>query len=146
MVASVVDEIASNCLAARVRLLGRAMTGVYDRALARHGVSIAQVNLLAALGKLGPCSPARVGEVVQLERSTVSRNVGLLVKQGWVDPVSSDAKGVREIALTPSGLAKLEAVLPDWRRAQEEAAKLLGAGGIDAVRDLATSVGHPTRK
>ncbi|WP_078281821.1 MarR family winged helix-turn-helix transcriptional regulator [Mycobacteroides franklinii] len=141
MVTGAVDEIASNCLAVRVRLLGRAITGVYDRALEGHDVSIAQINLMAALGKIGPCSPARIGEVLQLERSTVSRNLSLLIRHGWVEAVSSDAKGVREVALTSSGGKKVETVMPEWRRAQEEAAQLLGSGGVEAVRTLATNIG-----
>lgn len=141
MLTDAVDEIASSCLAVRVRLLGRAVTGVYDRALEGQGVSIAQVNLMAALGKAGPCSPARIGEVLQLERSTVSRNLGLLIRHGWVEAVSSDAKGVREVALTASGREKVQSVMPEWRRAQEEAALLLGAGGVKAVRALAANIG-----
>lgn len=141
MVSASVDEIAGNCLAVRVRLLGRAVTSLYDHALEEHGVSIAQINLMAALGKMGPCSPARIGEVLQLERSTVSRNLSLLMKHGWVEAVSANAKGVREVALTSSGRKKIEAVMPEWRRAQSEAADLLGVGGVKAVRALATSVG-----
>ncbi|MUL48310.1 winged helix-turn-helix transcriptional regulator [Mycobacterium sp. CBMA293] len=141
MVTASIDEIAGNCLAVRVRLLGRAVTGLYDRALEGHGVSIAQVNLMAALGKAGPCSPARIGEVLQLERSTVSRNLSLLMKHGWVEAVSADAKGVREVALTSSGRKKIETVMPEWRQAQEEAAQLLGVGGVKAVRTLATNIG-----
>ncbi|MUM19605.1 winged helix-turn-helix transcriptional regulator [Mycobacterium sp. CBMA271] len=143
MVTDAVDEIAGECLAVRVRLLGRAVTGVYDRALERHDVSIAQINLMAALGKVGPCSPARIGEVLQLERSTVSRNLSLLIKRDWVKAVSSDAKGVREVALTSSGSKKVEAVMPEWRRAQKEAARLLGSGGVEAVRTLAATIGLP---
>ncbi|MUL67773.1 MarR family transcriptional regulator [Mycobacterium sp. CBMA 234] len=140
MVTASIDEIAGNCLAVRVRLLGRAVTSLYDHALEEHGVSIAQINLMAALGKVGPCSPARIGEVLQLERSTVSRNLSLLMKHDWVEAVSANAKGVREVALTSSGRKKIEAVMPAWRRAQEEAAELLGAGGVKAVRTLATSI------
>jgi DNA-binding MarR family transcriptional regulator len=142
VVLSPADEIVRDCLAVRVRLVSRALTGLYDHALQIHGLSIAQVNLLAALGKVGPCSPARLGDVLQLERSTVSRNLSLLLRQGWIEAVSSDAKGVREVALTSSGHKKIKAVMPEWRRAQREAAQLLGADGVDAVRTLATSVGH----
>ena len=141
MVISPADEIVRDCLAVRVRLVSRAMTGLYDHALQIHGLSIAQVNLLAALGKVGPCSPVRLGDVLQLERSTVSRNLSLLLRQGWIEAVSSDAKGVREVALTSSGRKKIEDVMPEWRRAQREAAQLLGAGGVKAVRTLASSVG-----
>lgn len=139
---SPVDEIVRDCLAVRVRLISRAVTSLYDRALEKHGLSIAQVNLLAALGKAGPCSPARVGDVLQLDRSTVSRNLALLLKHGWIEAVSSDAKGVREVALTSAGRRKIQAVMPDWRRAQGEAAELLGTKGVDGIRTLASVVGQ----
>ncbi len=139
---SAVDEIVRDCLAVRARLISRALTGVYDGALDGHGVTIAQVNLLAALGKAGPCPPAKLGEVLQLERSTLSRNLSLLLKQGWAEAVSSDAKGVREVALTRAGRAKIESLLPDWRAAQREAAELLGTAGVRAVREAAAVIGY----
>jgi len=140
---SFVDEIVDDCLAVRVRLIGRAVTSLYDGALGGHGLTIAQVNLLAALGKVGPCPPARLGEVLQLERSTVSRNVNLLLNHGWVEAVSSDAKGVREVVLTAAGRAKVEAVMPAWREAQRRADELLGATGVVAIREIASAMGYP---
>ena len=142
MTATAVDQIVSGCLAVRVRLIGRTVTAVYDGALEGHGLTIAQLNLLAALGKAGPCPPSMLGEVLQLERSTVSRSLNLLLRHGWIEAVSSDAKGMREVALTREGRAKIESVMPQWRKAQRQAAKLLGSEGVTAVREIASSVGH----
>jgi DNA-binding MarR family transcriptional regulator len=140
--ATAIDEIVHDCLAVRVRLIGRAITSLYDGALERHGVTIAQVNLLAAVGMAGPCAPSRLGDILDLERSTVSRNVNLLVNLGWIEAVSSDAKGIRELALTRSGRVKIESVMPDWRQAQQQAAQLLGSTGVKAVQKIASSIGH----
>jgi DNA-binding MarR family transcriptional regulator len=141
---SAVDEIVDDCLAVRVRLIGRALTGIYDGALAGSGLTIAQVNLLAAVGKAGPCPPSALGEILQLERSTVSRNLTLLLNHGWIEAVTSDAKGMREVALTPDGRAKIDAVMPSWRQAQQQAADLLGPTGVTAIRDIAAGLGyHP---
>jgi DNA-binding MarR family transcriptional regulator len=139
---SQVDEIVHNCLAVRVRLISRAVTGIYDHALGGHGLSIAQVNLLAAVGKVGPCAPTNLGDALQLERSTISRNLSLLMKHGWIAAISSDAKGVREVALTRAGRKKIDSVMSDWRRAQDQAAHLLGTVGVEAVRKIAGSLGH----
>ncbi|RIT11183.1 MarR family transcriptional regulator, partial [Mycobacteroides abscessus] len=35
-------------------------------------------------------------------------------------------------------------VMPEWRRAQEEAALILGSGGIKSVRTLAANIGLPS--
>ncbi|MFI2366048.1 MarR family winged helix-turn-helix transcriptional regulator [Promicromonospora sp. NPDC019610] len=138
---SAVEEVVHECLALRVRLIGRAITSIYDTALEGHGLTIAQVNLLAALGKIGPCAPSRLGEALQIERSTVSRNLALLLKREWVEVVSADAKGLREVGLTGAGRAKVRSVLPEWRSAQEEAARLLGPAGAASVRSVASGLG-----
>ncbi|GLW12281.1 putative regulatory protein, MarR [Microtetraspora sp. NBRC 13810] len=139
---SSIDEIVSDCLAVRVRLIGRSVTSLYDGALDGHGLTIAQVNLLAALGKAGPCPPSKLGEVLQLERSTVSRNLSLLLKHGWIEALSSDAKGMREVALTSAGQAKIESVMPAWRQAQRQAAQLLGTTGVNSVQRIASNMGY----
>ena len=139
-VTNAIDEIACGCLAARVRVIGRTVTAIYEEAIGRHGLTIAQVNLLAALGRAGPCAPARLGEALQLERSTMSRNLELLLKNRWARATASDAKGVREVRLTASGKAKLRSVLPDWRKAQTSTARLIGKPGVQALRDVAARV------
>lgn len=142
MAVTPVDEIIGDCLAVRVRLIGRVVTGIYDRALESHGLSVAQLNLLAALGAVGRCPPTTLGEALQLQRSTVSRNVNLLIKHGWIEAVSSDGKGAREVALTPVGREKIKSVMPAWRAAQDEAASLLGPAGVGVVRTIAGRWGH----
>lgn len=133
-------EIISNCLAMRVRIVARSVSAVYEQALASHDVTIAQVILMAALGEIGPCAPRDIGEALQLERSTVSRNLDLLIQKGLVEAVSSDAKGIREVALTTAGNKKIEVVLPDWRIAQKQAGHLLGHDGVKAVHDASATV------
>lgn len=136
-------EIIADCLAVRVRIVARTVSAIYDHAMARHDVTIAQVNLLAALDGLSPCPPGRLGEALQLERSTISRNLDLLIQKGFVAAVSSDAKGIREVTLTDAGKRKIQAVLPDWRAAQQRAGELLGKEGIEAVHQAAASVWRP---
>ncbi|MFE7123554.1 MarR family winged helix-turn-helix transcriptional regulator [Streptomyces sp. NPDC057617] len=142
MSTSSIDEIVRDCLAVRVRLIGRALTSLYDGALDGHGLTIAQVNLLAALGKVGPCPPSKLGDVLQLERSTVSRNLNLLLNHDWIEVLSSDAKGIREVALTRAGRAKIESVMPEWRQAQQEAARLIGTTGVNALQGVASNMGY----
>ena len=43
---NVANVIASECLAVRVRLLNRAVTGIYDDALRPLGMTVSQLNVL----------------------------------------------------------------------------------------------------
>ena len=140
MTRSSVDEIVEDCLAVRVRLISRTLTAIYDRAIERHGLTVAQVNLMAALGAIGPCAPTALADVLRLERSTVSRNLNLLLKHGWIEATSSDAKGMREVALTRPGRKKIDSVMPDWRQAQGHASELIGAAGVETVRTIAADM------
>jgi len=137
---SSIREIINNCLAMRVRIVARSVSAIFEQAMASHDVTIAQVNMLTAMGEIGPCAPGKIGEVLQLERSTVSRNLDLLIQKGLVEAVSSDAKGIREVALTAAGNEKIEDVLPDWRAAQKQAGTLLGPDGVGAVHKAAASI------
>lgn len=133
-------EIFDNCTSARVRMVARSVSSIYDQALAPHDITTAQMNMLVALAEFGECTPRKVGEFLQLERSTVSRNLDLLIRKGLVEAVSSDAKGLREITITSEGTSIIARILPDWRKAQKQAARLLGRGGVESLHDAADTI------
>jgi DNA-binding MarR family transcriptional regulator len=137
---SPVREMFDNCTASRVRLIARSVSAIYDQAVARHGVTIAQVNLVVTLADFGPSTLRKLGGFLRLERSTMSRNLDLLMKRGLVRAISSNARGIREVAITEAGLDMIEAVLPDWRSAQTQAARLLGRDGMELVNEAASSI------
>ena len=112
-------DIASNCLASRVRYLDRVLSRIYDGALRDHGVTGAQLGMLVAVALAGPTTPAWVGRRLELERSTVSRNLARLRAAGLV----SAEGGLR---VTPRGAALVRAAHPAWQRAQQQARDVLG--------------------
>jgi DNA-binding MarR family transcriptional regulator len=126
-------EIGRDCLAMRVRLLGRAITRVYDSALRPHGVNIAQVNLLVSIGNFQPVPSGKLADALSMDISTLSRNVALMEREGWVDVLKADRGNGRVLRLTEVGAAKLDALKPAWSAAQKEAAALLGP---DATRSI----------
>jgi len=131
----VVDEIANACLAVRLRMVTRAVSALYDRALAARDLTVAQLNILVFVGKAGPCVPGAIGRMLQMERSTVSRNLRPLLQRGWLAGEGAGTR-LREVQLTGRGRQRLAAALEDWRTAQQEARELLGAAGANAVRAL----------
>lgn len=131
-----IDEIADGCIAFRARILGRAISAIYDQTLAPCGMTISQVNILVFVGKVGGATPALIGEKMAMEKSTVSRNLKGLIDDGLLEAQISQAERVRGVRLSAKGRRRVEAVLPDWREAQRQAAELLGERGAGAIASI----------
>ena len=65
-----VETIAGECLAARVRLLNRTVTNIYDDALRPLGVKVSQLNVLIVVALGGPISPGEVARQLNIEKNT----------------------------------------------------------------------------
>jgi DNA-binding MarR family transcriptional regulator len=128
--------IASRCLAVRVRRLGRLVTRIYDAALAPYGMSTAQMNLLAAIGVLGEARPANLIDILDMEKSTLSRDLKRMQQLGWVQAAPARAGRGHTLALTPAGARLLVEVLPAWEEAQAKARAELGRGAFAQLRKL----------
>jgi DNA-binding transcriptional ArsR family regulator len=76
--------ISTNCLAIRTRRLHRSVSRVYDAALRPHGLTAPQLALLVAIALTRGVQPKILSPILDLEKSTLSRNLALLVKHGWI--------------------------------------------------------------
>ncbi|MBY0459093.1 MAG: MarR family transcriptional regulator [Gemmataceae bacterium] len=125
-----VREIAENCIAVRVRMLNRVVTGVCDAGLREHGISVAQVNLLVAVGHAGPLTPTDLAAALVLDKSTLSRDVTALLGNGWLRKTAGDDKRRHTLELTEAGRDQLVSLLPAWRAAQAELRQRRGAEAL----------------
>src|SRR5690348_8334744 len=123
------EVIAAECLAVRVRALNRAVTALYDEALRPHGLRVGQLNLLVAVARLGTARPGDLCRILQMDKSTLSRDVEVMRRNGWLEVGDSADARARPLRLSPEGRALLERVVPAWRWAQEQARKLIGDDG-----------------
>ncbi|PON14487.1 MarR family transcriptional regulator [Candidatus Entotheonella serta] len=131
--------ITRDCLAARIRLLNRQILRLYDDALRPFGIKVTQLSVLAALERLGPSSPSEVTKVLDMEKSTLSRNLERLRTRGWIEVQPGLSGRTQQVAVTDQGRELLEQALPEWEAAQEQAAKLLGANTTAALYRLPTA-------
>ena len=140
-----VDKVARECIAVRLRMLNRVITGVYDDALRPLGLKVSQLNILVATAKLGLARPAEVCERLQLDSSTLSRNVERMRFSGWLEVVADDDGRAQPFRLTASGNRLLRRAMPGWERAQTKTKQILGDRGVaflsecvDRIRSGAT--------
>jgi DNA-binding MarR family transcriptional regulator len=139
--AGVVGEVTRHCLLTRTRRISRVITSIYDEALRPFGVHSPQFSLLVLIAKLGGASRAEIGRANFQERSTLTRNLALLLSEGWVEERTSEGRGrSRPIVISPAGRDLLATALPAWRSAQAKAKQLLGEQGAASLAGLADSL------
>ena len=130
------DRIAEQCLVARVRVLNRQLTRIYDESFRSLQVKANQVSILVLVAKRGPCTPGDLGGILHMEKSTVSRNLELMRKQGWLVSLPGDDQRSHRVRITAKGRKILERALPRWEEAQQKAKALLGPTGAEALRKM----------
>jgi DNA-binding MarR family transcriptional regulator len=139
--ASMVGEITRNCLLTRTRRISRIITNIYDQALRPHGVNSPQFSLLVLIARLGGASRAEIGRANYQERSTLTRNLALLLTEGWVEEMVSEGGGrSRTIVISRAGRKLLVSAAPAWRSAQAKAKQLLGEEGLAAIVGVADNI------
>ena len=140
---SSIDAIARTCIALRLRLLNRGVTNLYDDALRPLGLKVSQLNLLVVTAKLGLAQPTKVCDLLQLDTSTLSRNVKPLEAHGWLEVVPEEDARAQPFRLTAQGERLIEKAVPAWEQAQQQAGELLGEDGVALLTRTASKLGMP---
>ena len=119
--------MATTCYCTTLRTASRRITALYDEALAPIGVNIAQFRMLRVIGRLAPVSVSVLGDELELDRSTVGRNVRVLDRMGLVETAAGGDRRELMLSLSPRAETVLEAGLPLWEATQAKIDAKLGA-------------------
>ena len=130
---ALIDKVAGECVAVRLRMLNRVITNIYDNALRPLDLKVSQMNILVAAAKMGTVRPLEVCEYLQLDVSTLSRNVDRMKARGWLEVVPDKDGRAQPFRLTPQGRKLLEKAVPAWRGAQQQVKKVLGNGFVEQL-------------
>ena len=121
------------CACGRLRRAARALTQLYDDAMAPAGLRVTQFSLLRTLARLGT---QRIGDLAAaqlLDRTALSRNLDPLVERRLVKVVPGSDARTRQVELTRAGRAALASATPYWQDAQAQVAKRLGRTKLEAL-------------
>ena len=105
---------ARRCACANIRRTDRVVTGFYDERLAPSGLSTTQFTLLSTLAEAAPISINRLAEFMEMDRTTLTRNLGLLIKQHLVHLEEGEDRRMRIVRLTGEGEQALGRAWPLW--------------------------------
>src|SRR5580658_5665706 len=122
------------CLGGCVRKLNRMVTAIYDGALASAGLKTSQFSVLVSVANRKQARPAELTKHLQLDESTLSRNVDRMCARGWLRLVQDADRRSHLIEVTDKGQALIRKSLPAWQKAQAEVNRLLGPNTVVELR------------
>jgi DNA-binding MarR family transcriptional regulator len=122
-----------DCTCFRIRGAARRVTQIYSKHLAPTGLKISQFSLLGFISADGPVSIGRLSDLLATDRTTLTRNLGPLLKDGLVERAQSGDKRRHELVATPAGRALFKRALPLWAAAEQE---VRDAMGVKLTADL----------
>ena len=115
------------CACASVRRASRLLSQLYDGELREHDLEATQYALLGVLSAMPGRSQQEIGTALGMDKTTLSRNLQLLRRRGWLETVAGEDARERRLQLSPQGRQRLVAAQPSWKRAQDRVKRELSA-------------------
>tara|TARA_R110002073_G_scaffold117745_3_gene256444 strand:- start:1442 stop:1924 length:483 start_codon:yes stop_codon:yes gene_type:complete len=135
------------CTNFKLRQLLRRVSRIYDAELAHAGLKGTQYSLLSHLVSMSPITPGELARRMEMDPSTLTRNVRLLTDQGWVERIPGADTRSHRLAITAGGRDKHAQAKAHWKRAQLALNAQLGepqVATLHALVDDALAALHTT--
>ncbi len=116
------------CIAGRLRMLSRIITGRYNEAFAAEGVTFAQAGLLMRIFAQPGVRQTELSKQLQIEKSAMSRDVQLLQKNGWLT-----ANRRNGLFLTDDGAQLAKRCHKIWKVLNAQIRDELGPDAVDGL-------------
>ena len=116
------------CIAGRLRMLARVVTGRYNDAFAPEGVTFAQAGLLMRIFAQPGMRQTALSAQLQIEKSAMSRDVQLLQRNGWL------TDNLRQgLFLTEEGTALAKRCHKIWKVLNAQIRDELGPDAVEGL-------------
>ena len=115
------------CASFNFRRTARAVTRMYDMAMQESGIRSTQFTMLVGIAKNQPVSIGALADVLVIDRTTLTRSLRLLQKEGLIRISKRSVMRQRFLTLAPKGARALARSLPVWRKAQEQFVATVGS-------------------
>jgi DNA-binding MarR family transcriptional regulator len=122
------------------RSAARRITALYDESLAPTGVNVAQFALLKVLEQQGEIALTQLGDLLELDRSTIGRNVRVMEKMSLLVLKKGADQRATTADLTKKGRRICNAGTPLWDKAQSRITLKLGRKQALELRALLSAL------
>lgn len=137
---------AGECLNFNLRKADRAVSQIFDRAIADSGLKSTQFMLLNGVSLTDGASISALAEAMVMDRTTLTRNLAPLERDGLVAIVAGSDRRTRSVEITARGRRLLDKTLPLWHSAQRRLTRALGAADaarlIEQLQAVVGAAGH----
>jgi DNA-binding MarR family transcriptional regulator len=123
----------ANCLTFNLQRTTRRLMRGFEEAAKAAGLTAPQFTTLSLISGFGEITITHLAERLGTDRTTMTRNLDLLARKGWVTETESEDARLRILALTKAGQRKLDAALPIWTAFQTGLVENIG---VDTAKDL----------
>ena len=116
-----------NCLCLNTRHAARTLTRMYEEHLRPCNLTSPQFGLLSVLTERPGLSQQQLTEMLDLDQTTLSRNLRLLIANKWIKGKrSKEDRRLTCYSVTPAGIEVRKTAAPHWNRAQQHMREALG--------------------
>lgn len=133
------------CASLNLRRAARVVTRHYDQALRAAGITATQLPLLAAINAGVSLSISALAKELDLERSTVSRELDVLERRSLIKSSEGADKRATVLALTPRGHKTLAAAFAAWQEAHDAVTRAYGSDAFDALLVQTKTLGQTVK-
>ena len=127
-------QMRAMCACDRLRRTTRGVTQIYEAAVTPSGLKATQMPILVALGMAGDLPLTTLAGALNLDRTTLTRNVRVLEDRGLVTSTSHpDDARVRVLSMTPEGSRTLSSALARWEAVQQKVEAEFGEERLRAL-------------
>ena len=126
-----------------LRQAARSVTILYDRHLAKAGLTSSQHSILVAINMHPGSTMQDLADNLVMDRTALLRALKPLSQEGYVRQHPSPEHARRLVlSLTAAGKAKVLEARPHWQRAQDEFEAQMGSEESQALRTILLSIPH----
>jgi DNA-binding MarR family transcriptional regulator len=129
------------CMCGNLRRAARAFTQLYDQALRPRGLRSTQFTILQFLSLAGEVSQGRLGEMLVIDSTTLTRTLQVMILQGWIAERRGQDRRERRLRLAKAGEVQLKRATPAWDKVQSRLRRQIGD---EAWENLSQAVNQVT--
>jgi DNA-binding MarR family transcriptional regulator len=133
------DSTEGPCACTALRKAARAVSRLYDHALASHAMSTAQFAILRHVARGAPLPLSRLAEQLVMDRTSLYRALAPLETRGWIAVAPGPGRS-RLATLTAAGRDAMDDAGDDWRAVQDHITGAMGDAQWHALQSALHAV------